>query len=165
MATKESRNFVRDSISKKKWKGPIIDLGAGVQAPAYSQFFIKQDYVLLDMNKQACPSAEIVADILRMPQVKSDHYGVVLLCETLEHLANPFMAFKEAARILRPGGLFICTTVAVWAIHRHPKDYFRFLPDGLEYLCQVSGLKIYNTLLDTKEAITPGHCCVAAVKE
>lgn len=165
MATKESKNFVRDSISKKIWRGPIIDLGAGIQAKEYSQFFIKQEYVLLDNNIGVCPNVNIVADILNMPEVQSNHYGVVLLCEVLEHLANPFLAFKEATRILRVGGLFICTTVACWEIHRHPKDYWRFLPDGLDHLCRINNLTTYHVLMDNKKATEPCHCCIAAIKE
>ena len=164
MATKESKNFVRDSICLKNWSGPVIDLGAGIQAGQYSCFFPREKYIQLDCDKVACPTADIVADCLDMPEVKSNHYGVVLMLETLEHLANPFKAYKEATRILRVGGLFICTTVACWPIHRHPKDYWRFLPDGLDHLCKENELKSYHVLMDSPQATTPGHCCIAAIK-
>jgi len=164
MATKESKNFVRDSISRKAWSGPVIDLGAGIQAGDYAQFFPREKYIQLDADKVACPTADIVADILKMPEVKTASYGVVLMLETLEHLADPFQAFKEAARILRVGGLFVCTTVAVWALHRHPKDYYRFLPDGLQYLCKASELTPYFEMLDNPKADSACHCCIAAVK-
>jgi len=164
MATKESKNFVRDSISKKTWSGPVIDLGAGIQAGQYAQFFPREKYIQLDCDKVACPTADIVTNCLNMPDVKSNFYGIVLMLETLEHLSNPFKAFKEAARILRPGGLFVCTTVVVWAMHRHPKDYYRFLPDGLRHLCNVSGLTPYFEMLDNSKADTACHCCIAAVK-
>jgi len=100
-----------------------------------------------------------------MPQVKSDFYGVVLMLELLEHVPDPPQAFKEAARILKPGGIFICTTPSCWPVHRHPKDYWRFLPDGLDYLCQISNLKIYNRLFNSPSGVIPGHVGVAATKE
>lgn len=165
MPTAVTSHFVRDSIAKKPWKGPIIDLGAGEYAHWYTLYFPEQTYVQLDMEAQPNGITDIVADVLNMPQVKSNYFGVVLLCEILEHVSNPFLAFKEAARILQPGGLLICTTLACWWVHRHPKDYWRFLPDGLRHLCDVSGLKIYHELFNTKTGIHPSHCCVAAIKE
>lgn len=163
--TAVTSQFVKASIEKKSWQGPVIDLGAGGQAHWYKPHFHGQIYVQLDVAPEPSGSTDIVADILNMPQVKSDFYGVVLLLETLEHVSNPFQAFKEAARILRPGGLFICTTVACWWLHRHPKDYWRFLPDGLTELCRVTGLEIYHEVFNSINALTPAHCCVAAVKE
>lgn len=164
MPTAVTSHFVRDSIEKKPWSGPIIDLGAGEYAHWYKPYFPGQVYVQLDMKQQPDGQTDIIADVLNMPQVKSDYFGVVVMCELLEHVSNPFMAYKEAARILRPGGLFICTTLACWWLHEHPKDYWRFLPDGLRHLCAVNGLEIYYELFNTKTAIHPTHCCVAAIK-
>jgi len=164
MATSVSGKFVKDSIDKKPWTGPVIDLGAGGYANYYKPHFVGHEYIQLDLAPQPKGVTNIIADILNMPQVKTDSYGVVLLCETLEHLCDPFAAFKEAARILRPGGLFICTTVACWGLHRHPQDYWRFLPDGLTHLCRVSGLAKYYEILEPASTTTPSHCCVAATK-
>ena len=164
MATNISGRFVKDSIAKRPWTGPIIDLGSGGYADYYQPHFHGEKYVKLDLAPQPPPGADITADILNMPQVPSDSYGVVLLCEVLEHLCDPFKAFKEAARILRPGGLFICTTVACWCEHRHPQDYYRFMPDGLRYLCETVDLKIYYSELEPPATENPSHCSVAAYK-
>lgn len=164
MATDVSGRFVKNSINMKLWKGPVIDLGSGGYSNYYKPHFGTEKYVRLDLEAQPNNGTDIIADILDMPQIPSDNYGVVLLCETLEHVNNPFKAFKEAARILRPGGLFICTTVACWTEHKHPKDYWRFLPDGLRYLCETVGLNIYNLEMFPNDAQSPAHCSVAAIK-
>jgi len=164
MSTKVSIQFVRDALDKHKWTGPVIDLGAGSEAKDYSHLFPTETYFQLDLLPEPTIKNRICANLLNMPQVPSNTYGVVLLLETLEHVANPFLAFKEAARILRHGGLFICTTVHCWPMHKHPKDYWRFLPDGLDFLCASFGLLPYYVFMDTKSAIQPGHCCVAAIK-
>jgi len=164
MATEVASRFVKESIEKRPWTGPVIDLGSGGYASYYKPLFKEAMYIRLDIMPQPKGQTDIVADILNMPLVKSDYYGVVLLCETLEHLSDPFKAFKEAARILRPGGLFICTTVACWCMHRHPKDYWRFLPDGLRHLCETVNLKIYNEKLEPESVTQNSHCCVAAYK-
>lgn len=164
MATGASIMYVKDCIDARPWKGPVIDLGSGLESKYYEGFFTGHEYVRLDDKTQANARTDIIADILNMPEVKSDFYGVVLLLDTLEHLPNPFLAFKEAARILRPGGLFICTSVAAWPEHRHPFDFYRFLPDGMTYLCTTAGLKPYIT---GYKAYGKSGCltiCVGAVK-
>jgi len=165
MCTIASVEFVKTALTKKEWSGPIIDLGAGNESRFYKQLFEGHEYVTLDRTQEPDSSIDILADILNMPLVQSNSFGVVLLCEVLEHLPNPFDAFKEAARILRPGGLFICTTVASWPLHKHPFDFFRFMPDGLTHLCIVSGLTVILGLYDVHSTDKGQACCVAAVKQ
>lgn len=165
MATGKSIMHVKDSLDRRKWTGPIIDLGGGKESKYYKQFFVGYKYVKLDIEPDPDGSTDIVADILNMPQVESNFYGVVLLLETLEHLPHPFLAFKEAARILQPGGLFICTTVASWPEHKHPKDYWRFLPDGLICLCVTVGLQPWGITRQPYGKCGSQTCCVAATKK
>jgi 2-polyprenyl-6-hydroxyphenyl methylase/3-demethylubiquinone-9 3-methyltransferase len=50
-------------------------------------------------------------DALRLP-IASDSADVVVAGEILEHVADPEALIAEAARVLRPGGLFICDSLA-----------------------------------------------------
>ena len=164
MCTKKSVGFVAACMGKRAWPGPVIELGAGSESKKYKEYFNGKQYVTLDLAARTDCQIDIVADILNMPQVESDTYGVVLLCEVLEHLRNPLQAFKEAARILRPRGLFICTTVAAWPLHKHPFDFFRFLPDGLTHLCNTAGLKVVYGFFQSITSECGQACCVAAIK-
>ena len=165
MCTKKSVGFVAACMGKRIWPGPVIELGAGGASKKYKEYFKGYEFITLDLKAEPDGSTNIVADILNMPQVKSNSYGVVLLCEVLEHLRDPFKAFKEIARILRPGGLFICTTVAAWPLHKHPFDFYRFMPDGLNYLCNVSGLEVIHGVLEPITETCGQACCVAAIKK
>ena len=164
MACSVSQKYVKDIISSRPWAGPVIDLGAGGLDYYYKPFFKDQQYIKLDIEKKPTWEINLVADILHMPLVVSNTFGVVLLLETLEHVANPFSAFNEAARILKPGGLFICTTVSVWTEHKHPKDYWRFYPDGLKELCKTAGLKLIDCKLLPNPTTGHQHCNCAATK-
>jgi len=164
MGTPAAQKFVAESIQKKNWTGPVIDLGAGIQYPGYKPILGNVTYVTLDLFQDPEFSINIIADILNMPEVQSNTYGVALLLETLEHLVNPFTAFAEISRIIRPGGMFICTTVASWVQHNHPADYWRFLPDGLRVLCQHAGLKIFHEHMTKRTTCIPCQTMVAAIK-
>ena len=165
MPTGTNSKFVGETLKRTAWSGPVIDLGAGAYADWYKPYFKDTKYMTLDLAHNAKCKMDYIADITNMPQVPSNTFGVALLLETLEHIKNPFAAFKEAARILKKDGILICTTVACWGIHDHPGDYFRFLPEGLKVLCEHAQLRPFYEELNPKDCTRPSHCMIAAKKE
>jgi SAM-dependent methyltransferase len=81
-----------------------------------------------------------------MKPIPDESIGLVLNLESVEHIAYPQKALDEIYRILRPNGLLILTTVMHFKIHRCPKDYWRFTPDGLEFL--LNRFKILDCTLE-----------------
>jgi SAM-dependent methyltransferase len=81
-----------------------------------------------------------------MKPVANESIGLVLNLESLEHLPAPQKAIDEIHRVLRPNGLLILTTVMHFKIHRAPKDYWRFTPDGIELL--LNRFKILDCTLE-----------------
>jgi SAM-dependent methyltransferase len=69
-----------------------------------------------------------------MKPIADASIGVVLNMESLEHIAYPQRAINEIYRVLKPDGFLILTTVMHFKVHRAPRDYWRFAPDGLELL-------------------------------
>jgi SAM-dependent methyltransferase len=128
--------YIKKIIQANEILGPVLDLGgllAEEQECEYGgvieKLFQGKDYKTLDLR----PGADIVGDVhdTRLP---SESFGTVLLLETLEHLEYPQMAVTEMYRIIKPGGLAIITTLMCWEEHRCPRDFWRFLPDGLLHL-------------------------------
>jgi SAM-dependent methyltransferase len=57
--------------------------------------------------------------------------------QVLEHVeGSPFDAFKESARVIKPGGYIIHTTCFANEVHGAPSDFWRFTPEGLELLAR-----------------------------
>lgn len=63
-------------------------------------------------------------------------FDAVISDQVIEHLENPIRAVDESFRVLKPGGLAIHTTCFINYHHPSPKDYWRFSPDALRFLCR-----------------------------
>ncbi len=74
-------------------------------------------------------------DMQQLP-FESDSFDFVISDQVIEHLENPQKAIDETCRILKKEGVIIHTTCFINHIHHAPKDYWRFSPDALRYLCR-----------------------------
>ena len=77
---------------------------------------------------------------------ESGTFDFVVSDQVLEHIGgNPYRAFAETARVLKPGGLFCHTTCFIMCIHGDPSDYWRFTPEALRELSTANGLDVIET--------------------
>ena len=91
---------------------------------------------LIDKNK-----SEII--ITHYPKVdiqnlayEENSFDFVISDQVLEHVENPLKAIAESRRVLKQGGIAIHTTCFISYFHPSPKDYWRFSPDALRFLCR-----------------------------
>lgn len=81
---------------------------------------------------EAGDGVDIVADAHRLSDVIQMGLADAIYCEaTLEHLARPWIAAAEMAKITRIGGCAWIETHQSFPIHGYPNDYFRFTAEGL----------------------------------
>jgi SAM-dependent methyltransferase len=139
-------NYVKWAISRFPFEEPILDTCAGWEPNLYQPLFPGKRYIKQDMRDFDPPCIDIICDIADMKPITDETIGLVLNLESLEHLPYPQKAIDEIHRVLRPNGLLILTTVMHFKIHRAPKDYWRFTPDGIELL--LSRFKILDCALE-----------------
>ncbi len=94
-------------------------------------FFPGLEYIGCDAREG--PGVDKIVDVQRT-ELPDGCAGVVLCLDTLEHVVNPIRACHEMARITRPGGWALITTVFAFQIHDYPADYWRFTPECMAML-------------------------------
>ncbi len=109
------RSVEAQELAKYPLKKPVLDIGCGF-GEFGGIFFSSQVEVGLDINEQEILKAAatgkykktITADARNLP-FKNNTFGSVISVSTLEHIPNNAKVFKEAFRVLKPGGAFIFT--------------------------------------------------------
>jgi SAM-dependent methyltransferase len=127
-------NYVKWAIQRYPLEGPALDTCAGWEPNLYESLFPGYEYIKQDMQDYDPSCIDIVCDVCDMKPIADASIGVVLNMESLEHIAYPQRAIDEIYRVLKPDGFLILTTVMHFKVHRAPRDYWRFAPDGLELL-------------------------------
>ena len=102
-----------------------------IQQPEYTNRFgvgVEERHVL-DIDP-ANERADIVADLARADAVPADSFDCFILLQTLHYVYDARAAISHAHRILRPGGVLLCTVPCVSRIEPGSLDheYWRFTP-------------------------------------
>ncbi len=92
------------------------------------------------------PAVDRVMNVQNM-EFPSDHFGVIVDAERLEHDNRFWVSVKELYRVLKPGGFIIVTTRSWGGMHPHayPHDYWRFMDSGLKDLLEYGGFEVLST--------------------
>lgn len=109
------RSVEAQELAKYPLKKPVLDIGCGF-GEFGGVFFSSQVEVGLDINEEeilrAAASGKykktIAADARNLP-FKNNSFKTVISISTLEHIPNNAKVFKEAYRVLKPGGKFYFT--------------------------------------------------------
>lgn len=113
----------------------VLDVGgANVNGSYRALFEDAREFVSLDFA-----AADIVVTGYDWP-IPDESFDAVVSGQALEHDRFFWVTMQNIARVLRPGGTAIIIVPSQGAIHRHPVDCYRFLPDSLEALASWSGL-------------------------
>jgi len=107
---------------------PIKGKVLGVSGIDNFKFLISNDSDVLNVQYPE-------VDMQNLPY-KGNSFDFVISDQVIEHLEDPKKAIKESYRVLKKGGTAIHTTCFINFLHVCPKDFWRFSPEALRYLCQ-----------------------------
>jgi SAM-dependent methyltransferase len=97
--------------------GAVLDAGAGegygtamLGEAAASVVGLDLEHDVVDHARASYPNVRFeVGDLLALPYPDASFDGVVSL-QVIEHLHRPIEFVSECARVLKPGGVFVCAT-------------------------------------------------------
>jgi len=141
IVTQPERVLLMQQLSRHAPKlfGKLLDVGGG-QVRRYKHLCPKvTEYKTLDINADWKPDIVGSAEAIPLPDASVDS---ILSTQVLEHVPHPWIAIKEMARILKPGGIAVITVPQWNELHEEPHDYFRYTRFGLESMFKDSGLHV-----------------------
>jgi SAM-dependent methyltransferase len=95
---------------------------------------------LVNFDIARAPAVDVAGDALALP-FPAGCFALVLSQEMVEHVADPFRAVREAARVLKPGGTLYLQAPFIIGYHPGPEDYWRFTRAGMRRLIEQAGLE------------------------
>lgn len=126
-------------LSTMTLNGAILDVGGNARSGYHE--LIKGNHAITTANIDPESGCDIVFDAEKNFPVKDESYDCVLSLNVFEHIYNFHNVFHESARVLKPGGIFVCSTPFMFHIHGSPDDYFRYTKSALVKILKESGFK------------------------
>lgn len=103
--------------------GRTLDIGAGAGG------FAESGLPLVTMDIQAAPWLDLAADAQALP-FRDACFANIAMLDVLHHIANPSAFFREAARVLEPGGRLVMLEPGMTPVSR--LFYTHFHPEPVD---------------------------------
>lgn len=85
------------------------------------------------LDTEAGDGVSIVGDAHQLSSIIQD-LDAIFCASALEHFRRPWVAAREMALAMKPGGILFIQTHQSFPVHGYPNDYFRFTVDALREL-------------------------------
>lgn len=135
-----------NSVRAKK-PASVLEMGTRRSSPDRKTHNLDQfpwveaeSYVRMDIRGGV--DVDVVGDIHSLPKEWENHFECFIADAVFEHLERPWIAAKEVAKVLSPGGLFFVVTHQTYPLHGHPNDFFRFSKEALSLIFTDAGLTV-----------------------
>jgi SAM-dependent methyltransferase len=126
--TKHLQRFLFYAVNRYIRDGDAVgDIGCGEQPLRLQVEALGGVYTGIDVTQNTGNSVGIIASCTDVP-LPNYYFNVILCTEVLEHVSDSYKAFRELARLLKPGGFLIVTMPFAYPLHEEPYDFVRFTP-------------------------------------
>ena len=116
----------------------------------------RANYVMADVQEGI--DVDVVADAHELPAEWTNRFDAYVSHSVFEHLQRPWIAAREVARVLAPGGFCHVLTHQAFPLHGYPSDYFRFSTEALRLLFEDAGLAVLEVAYkDRVKILLPPH--------
>jgi SAM-dependent methyltransferase len=124
--------------------GRTLELGAADVNGSVRPYF-SGEYIGIDHDPQAEGVTHMSSAALDFPDASFDN---VVSTSMLEHDPAFWLTMAEVARVLKPGGHLILTTVSTGFGYHNPPDYWRFEMDTIPILAEMAGCTVLDARND-----------------
>ena len=125
-------HLLRGEASKLSRNTEVL-LDVGGRGKPYAPLFKDRIHHYYVMDLESERTVDVVGNAKNMP-FRSGSIDVALCTQVLEHSNEPEAVVAEIWRVLKCGGVLFLSTPGIFPQHGSPGDYFRYMPQGLEYL-------------------------------
>jgi SAM-dependent methyltransferase len=112
----------------------------------------RSKYLMADVEAGA--DVDVVADLHRLPQDWDNRFNAAVAVAVFEHLERPWIAAKEVARVLKPGGFCYVSTHQTFPLHGYPSDFFRFSKEALALIFRDADMHVSECAYEHRAKIT-----------
>jgi SAM-dependent methyltransferase len=112
--------------------GDVLEIG-GVQENRV-RYRLQHASSYRTMDIELFPGVDFAGDAHDPAASPASSFDCILLFNVLEHCKEPSIVVENVHRWLRAGGKAFCLVPNAQRVHRDPRDYWRIMPDALEYL-------------------------------
>lgn len=125
----------------------IIDLGSQDVNGSYRPIFDRPAWRYTGVDMAPGKNVDIVlGHPYRWRELISESADVLISGQAFEHIAQPWAAILEVARVLKPGGVCCIIAPSSGPEHRYPVDCWRIYPDGFVSLAALAELEVLQTV-------------------
>ena len=117
-------------------RGRVLEIGDRRYTTMFGGDAVAQSDVLhaVEGNEEAT----FVADLTKGDELPADVYDCIVITQTLMSTYDVAAAIRTLHRLLRPGGVVLCTVPAISQVLEYDRDhwgdYWRFMPPGIRGL-------------------------------
>lgn len=110
-------------------------------------------YVMADIEDGE--DVDLIMDAHDLTWLENNSTDAFIAVAVWEHLKHPWVATREALRVLRPGGRLYVQTHMAFMRHGYPNDYTRWTSQGLEALFEWAGFETVGTSMTHRVRLVP----------
>jgi SAM-dependent methyltransferase len=114
-------------------RGRVLEVKDSKYTQRFGGDVVTRDVLDVDPTNR---NATMVADLAAAESVPAETFDCFVLTQTLQYIFDARSAISHAHRILRPGGILLCTVPAISRIERGflDSEYWRFTPASCRQL-------------------------------